>query len=523
MSEGQSQRRKFANSEGPSHGVTMVHVPGNTRAIGTQTGVVGGKGMMTGITDVRTTKTNVGRRGKRRNPYKSLLQKRTMITHWSGLSNFDGNNGAYGMQMTRNVTTFSYSGTDTQVQTLFLPMYAYNLSSPPVGFHRETLVWKMPFYQLTKTCFTSALGVAGDPFYCWQPVTGQYNTSAASSVAAFPNAAIEGWSRQGHEFNSSYRYAAVVESDIGNYQASASKVAYHDWSDIGIAIYGAKNRVGSISAQIVKFNSEAACPSRIYTSNLDATAVEYMAGPNPGLFPAYPFVSAEVEIPLQYPALNPSGGLNTEIDLSTIAAGTLSASASADADACSAWWDSYWSRKTGHPLVSSKNFTSGSAPYRVIKTVNIGVPTGRSDDEDPLVPRSIHNIFYKDGSMSNLVDADGQALIRNTLDPVVTAVTGGAASIRDGFNTIGFLPATNTFADPDRLKDSWLIITTKDYMFSESCASGAGHPYLDSLVPNGIFSPGDAGQQNIDGKVYDVWGKTPSFDLVVRSKFTKDI
>jgi len=324
----------------------------------------------------RKEKSTVGRTKKKTlaKAWKVLqLNTKYVIGRWQA---FSANNGFVvgegGLQLLNKA--------DTVANTLQVPMYAFNLSTLCKGYTAAgSRFWTgVPMFQLKKV--TPASTNASN--WYWDYVFGTKNTPQGTGSGPYWN---------------------VEETNVVQ---GTTKSVMHNWSDIKMVFYGAKNRKHNIKTMICTMDSDIS-PNRRYADDAGVNVQEYESS-----------------------------------------TGVIGSEEMAGADL---FWDHFWADKVGNPIRDMK--AKPKKQYlKVVSSTNTTINADSNTDLDAAPNRVVKEIFLREDRMLNVVSA---------IDMEAAGPTTVGTNQNPGFNDASNIEECGMF--PARDKNKWLIV------YSDTC------------------------------------------------------
>lgn len=538
--------------------------------------ILGGKipsvSAATSLTQYGHSKRVLGKRArKQRRSWKDMEQP-YQIYRFQGLSDFTSTrkHGVYGLFPCsfRSSSPESYTLFNTLTDTnavysvayncTAMPMYAYNLSALPSGRVINpnannslpgqtdgTRGYAIPMYQLVKTMMSISGSISNpqstiEPFvyYSWQPVRGNCNgrlgatTDEAGTMVNFT--ANPG---------DSYPLLANCFVEEQNVPVSVQQPVYkHEWSDIGVAVYGSATRSTCCRVSLVNFLNETAAPSRLWSD----TAT--LSTNNQKLFNKD--FGDDRDIDLQQ---NATAGLIPSCPGLTVngATGHRIFDYPIEIDNATSFWDSYWCNRMGHPLVYSKNRGSHQKLWNVQHTECITLAPNNTMNaamkDNEQVSQHVHKIFKRfekpvdtyipaqGGLSSNFNVGAGPLIYRSFVtegDPVMQNVgmtntgtiqtpPGNLAVAGYGCSTKNSVTTCHIYGNNPK-RDTWLIIESENpYSYVPQVTSSTNKPFMFGGLGSGGGTQSCYSDRELTFATSDLGNVTnyPSFDLMVRSKY----
>ena len=419
------------------------------------------------------------------------LTKRYNIFRWQSFGQYDAGTGVNLLRTGGNAlttptgvvwpsTTFSFT---------MMPMFVFNTTCKPFGTIANALsaggaCGTLPFYQLCRVWLPNA--VPSYAQYLWLPVPGQANAPSGNPTSDYNY----NWSVE--DFNS----GTAADND-----ASSSQI--HEWSDLNLIVYGAKQRQNTVHMNLVKFHDNDVAPPRLIFNTTDAAGTQITAGNvfnntlnGSSLYSFDQGLNAGDKLPLGNVFFGGTGLLpyDDEKVQKNVAA-----------------FDSFWARKIGHPLRSSKT-TFSDCGFHTMQRRSVTLGSLNSTDEDKIPYQHHEKIFVRGGQLRDLRSA--YAVNNNT----VTVATADGVRNTHAYNSINRTVTSNIVQDVT--KDIWCMIYCMDHDVVEPAGDVTNPPpFLSAAGLSGGFyqtGPGYAG------------GTTPadfhpSFDIMCRAKFSSTL
>ena len=540
------------------------------------------------LTQYRKTKVTLGKRKRSARRNFRAQERPYMITRFQGLNLFSSNDdqppvlaaGTYGMfpltynhTVTRNLVRTNGPGTATTPVSaslgytcVALPMFAYNLSALPEGYIRnpsasgDALVnisgsnigpvsgiagYAIPMYQLIKHCVTiSSEGSSNSrcpPFvyYAWNPVRGNCNSrlGAASSNTLIPVTTGLGSDTPN-----------IVSANIeeAKYQPLVQQPMYqHQWSDIGVAVYGGAYQPTCTKLSIVSFIDEYCMPPRLWTAG-GSTGLPTESLAKNNIFNRD--LDDALDCDLQD---NATCGLIAGMPGLTINRGTDGINDifeyPKELDSATAFWDAHFHNRFGHPLSFSKNRGVHNKKWHThyahcVVTPpnnNMNAALHEADGNEPQLEATtqrVHKIFkHFNATHDTYYPTNGGVQTKNLIfgntltdyytdgNPAIKAQNNATIPVTRGsaYNSLGYTTeyGVNTchIYGNNRRRDQWLLIESENPFQSIPFTNATGVPpfaigtgFSDTIAS--YTSPGVGfGESNVTNKY-------PSFDIVVRSR-----
>lgn len=412
------------------------------------------------------------------------------VYRWQSLGQFDEGCGVHQLSVSQrpgtaaSVTPAAGPWAGKVFNVTMLPMYAFNLTARPFGgmaLNRtsSSVFGTLPMYQQARVRCTSV----GYEYtqYLWLPLPGQSNAPTGAS-------------------NGDYNFNYSVEDSNDDSQLSDSVYYRHHWSQVDLMLYGASQRPNKVKVQTVQFYDGDLAPPRLcyettitagLPSNLTKTGVWTTTKNGSSV---YNFDGGMEKLPLGDTYFGGTSVLPYDDEK------TQNHTAS---------FDAFWSRKTGHPLRSSKSVVPVDLGYRVLSRDTIILPAHGKDDNDPAPKQHRHLLFLNGGGLINTENA-----VHVVDDRAAVTVADWQSR---GYNSILSANSTTLFGKPEQ--DKYLLVYSTDHDTNGN---------TDDLIQ---VNPPFTGDSTFTEQPFYVkgpgvnLGQTPhaqhaAFDIVVRSKFS---